>query len=179
MSARWINKKAEKQHRISSIAIHFKVTVVLVVIAVLTSPLSCTLTPTSVQFTDNYSDSGVDADGDGLFESLIVEIEVSVSSPGYYTIGATLSSGMKTMIGGDIDGSQAYVYLNKGLQTLQLAFEGKYVRLSKVDGPYLLSDLWVTDTQNPSPTELRGHILDSRVDPYETAYYRHAEFQGP
>lgn len=141
--------------------------------------LCYTLVHTEVLFTGNYADFGNDIDEDGLFETLIVETQVYVVKPGYYSVGATLSSSTEAMIGGDIDGSQTYVYLNKGLQTVQLIFEGKYIRLSKVDGPYLLSDLWVTDTQNPSPTELREHVLDSRVDSYETTHYKHTEFQEP
>jgi len=130
-----------------------------------------------VQFTDEYAESSEDTDLDGLLDSLNIDVGVSVPQAGYYTIGATLETGQPARVPQAIDGIQVRQFLEAGPQMVRLAFAGKYIRLSKFDGSYMLSQVWITDIENPTPIELRTNLLDSRTKSYETSIYEHARFQ--
>lgn len=130
-----------------------------------------------VQFTDEYAESSEDTNQDGLLDNLNIDIGVSVPEAGYYTIGATLETGQPARVPQAIDGIQVRPYLEAGPQMVRLAFAGKYIRLSKFDGSYLLSQLWITNVENPTPIQLRTNLLDSRIKSYETSTYEHTQFQ--
>jgi len=53
------------------------------------------------------------------------------------------------------------LFLTTGRHKVQLDFPGKYIRLSRVDPPYMLSQLWLTDIINPTPEELFVGTLDA------------------
>lgn len=132
-----------------------------------------------VQFTDNYVDYVVDGDGDGLYESLVIDIEVDVSEDGDYNFGASLSVVDGGGVAHGIDGVQRWLYLSKGVQKVSMTFEGHYIVIAEQNGPYRLTDLWVTDIQNPTPIQLRESVIDQREVPYVTANYGYEQFQGP
>jgi|GEM_PF-1362202 len=142
-----------------------------------TDTVSADILP-EVQFTDEYAESSEDTNQDGLLDSLNIDIGVSVPEAGYYTIGATLETGQPARVPQAIDGIQVRPYLEAGPQMVRLTFAGKYIRLSKFDGSYLLSQLWVTDVENPTPIQLRTNLLDSRIKSYETSTYEHMQFQA-
>jgi len=130
-----------------------------------------------VQFTDEYTESSEDANQDGLLDNLNIDVGVSAPQAGYYTIGATLETGQPARVPQAIDGIQVRQFLEVGPQMVRLTFAGKYIRLSKFDGSYMLSQIWITDIENPTPIELRTNLLDSRIKSYETSIYEHAQFQ--
>lgn len=132
-----------------------------------------------VRFTDTYVDYVVDGDGDGLFETLVVDVEVEVTEDGEYNFGASLSVVDGGGIAHGIDGVQRWLYLGKGVQKVSMTFEGRYIVIAEQNGPYRLTDLWVTHIQNPTPIQLRENVIDSREVPYVTAEYGFEQFQGP
>lgn len=132
-----------------------------------------------VQFTDSYVDYVVDGDGDGLFETLVIDVEVNVTEAGDYNFGASLSVVDGGGVTHGIDGVQRWLYLDKGVQKVAMTFEGRYIVIAEQNGPYRLTDLWVTHIQNPTPIQLRENVIDQREVPYVTASYGFEQFQGP
>jgi hypothetical protein len=125
-----------------------------------------------------YSDSVFDIDGDRMYDSLNISTEVLISKPGCYTFGAILSANQPEPLRQDIDSTQVRICVDRGFAQVQLRFPGKYIRESGIDGPYLLSSLWVTDIDNPSPSELQSHLIAQRVEPYITSFYKSTQFQA-
>jgi len=132
-----------------------------------------------ILFTDSFADYAVDGDQDGLFESLVVDVEVAVSEANNYNLGASIYVVDAGGVAHGIDGVQRWLFLEEGVQMVSMTFEGKYIRLSEQNGPYQLSDLWVTHIQNPTPMQLRENVIDSRQAPYVTTEYAYEQFQGP
>jgi hypothetical protein len=107
------------------------------------------------------SDLGIDSDGDGLYNRLIVDVEVHI----------TIDNGLPRLLG-IIDGiGQDYVqmFVMSGFAYLSLQFDGELIRNAAVNGPYLvqltLIDQWTVlcsadyltanytwDEFSPSPT---------------------------
>ncbi|RLF43172.1 MAG: hypothetical protein DRN29_10480, partial [Thermoplasmata archaeon] len=103
--------------------------------AYLTSPYNYTefVQPTAL-FTGNYSDYGVDEDGDGLYDYLILEAEINVSESGYYEIFGNLYRN-----GTFIDEARNFTYLDEGVNSVQLEFDGVTIYTSNLDGPYIVN----------------------------------------
>jgi hypothetical protein len=152
--------------------------------------------PLPAIFTDVYSDNGVDTDGDGLYDYLVIDVGVDVVDAGNYDVRATLyeHGGMP------LDNNNNRTYLNSGNQTVQLKFYGLALRQNGYDGRYDLQDLGLYNTtySNPYPvppipvpipmpeepeepeniTALYEEV-DHREIAYTTAYYNHTDFQRP
>ncbi|MBI4415619.1 MAG: hypothetical protein HY557_01375, partial [Euryarchaeota archaeon] len=91
----------------------------------------------AVQFTGATEDLGLDLDGDGLFDYLVVRAEVQVNAAGAYSFGGTL-----TTSSGDpwsvmwVTGTSGTVDLAEGVQTLAYRFDGGDVRASGHEGTF-------------------------------------------
>jgi len=113
-------------------------------------------------FAPPHSDYGLDTDNDNLYNYLVVEVNVAVVTAGTYRI----SSSLYDNYGYWIASASAENYLEAGIQTLELRFEGERINRSGRDGPYLaylsLYDEW-------------WNWLDS--DEHWTAAYTHDQFQ--
>jgi len=110
-----------------------------------------------------YSDQGVDFDGDGLFEFLVVNATLSVHEAGYYAVYAYLHDPNYSLI----VFTSRITYLEEGTQTLQLWFDGITIYWSNVNGPYLVDfDLY----------DQNWTYLDS--DTYTTGAYDHGAFES-
>ena len=98
-----------------------------------------------VQFGPVVNDYGLDTDGNGRFDELIIDVEVTASQPGHYILGAILGlPGDPTPYGG-LYSSNLSVDLVAGTQTVQLSFDGLAIGSYKVNGPYQVTGLWITD----------------------------------
>ncbi len=89
-----------------------------------------------VSFSPPHSDNGLDKDGDGYYDSLVVNVNLNVTTAGNYNISATLY------------GSDGYTYINyktmevslaTGVQTVAINFDGEAINKSKINGPYITS----------------------------------------
>lgn len=117
------------------------------------------------KFTGNYSDYGVDTDGDGLFDYLAVEIELEITVAGNYTVEGWLYDSN----GKAIETATTTGYLNVGLQLVVLTFNGLSIYQNQVDGPYYMKYL-----------ALKGRgIIDFVEDAYTTSGYSFTNFQQP
>ena len=111
-----------------------------------------------------HSDFGLDTDGDGLFNHLVVNASVRVEEAGTYFVYGVLHDPTFTLW---IDASN--FTMEEGLQTVPLWFDGVRVNTSGVDGPYIV-ELSMYEYENFT-------FLDSDI--HATANYSHLEFQSP
>ncbi len=106
-------------------------------------------------------DYGVDLDGDGRFDQLVVEIEV----------GAARAGGVVAMAVVQAD-------LVEGGNRVSLPFDGLHISAGKADGPYALKYLSVTDEEDPEPDAFANSALARWDSLYTTAAYRADEFEN-
>ena len=84
-----------------------------------------------IEFRRQISDQGVDADGDRLYEELVVTFYVAASTPGLYAVGGSLRIGDCCVIDAGVS-----VYLDAGVSRVDLSFDGTSIRYWGIDGPY-------------------------------------------
>lgn len=132
-----------------------------------------------IQFGPVVNDYGLDSDGDGLYDQLVVEVEVNASQPGRYTLGAILGlSGDLTPYGG-LYSNNLTVDLVAGTQTVQLFFDGMAISSFKVDGPYRVVSVWATYNEEFDPKlGPWEEVLASREPGYYTRPYAADEFES-
>jgi hypothetical protein len=119
---------------------------------------------------DQYSDRGIDADDDGLYEFLAVDVGVKVEAPGEYSLMGYLYDLLNNEIVWSID----HRNLSTGNQTMQLDFDGKEIRMNGADGPYHLQDLRLV--YGSSYTGLL--VCDKLQRAYNTSAYNSSNFKG-
>jgi hypothetical protein len=119
------------------------------------------------QFTDVYTDRGLDTDSNGLYDYLAIDVGVNVSTSGNYSVEVDLHA----LDGTHLTQNSTYLYLPAGSQNVTVLLDGLDIRGNKINGPFVLDDVW-----------LRGNdynLLDYRNDPYITHYYNYTDFQRP
>jgi uncharacterized repeat protein (TIGR01451 family) len=114
-----------------------------------------------------FQDAGLDTDGDGLFNQLVVQVGVNVTAAANYRVLAVLTDSA-----GNTHPASVLTSLNAGQQTVALPFDGESIFNNRVDGPYRLSSVVLSE---------EGDIdilpVDSRVDVHQTAAYSYRQFQ--
>jgi PKD repeat protein len=121
--------------------------------------------------TDGYSDAGVDTDGDGRFDQLVITVGVDVepAEAGQpYRIEGWLVDGNNALISWAVSDSKV---LTTGVQSLALAFDGRVINEHGVDGPFTLVAL----------KALAGDaydVLDAVNVAHTTSAYNHDQFEG-
>ena len=83
-----------------------------------------------------FRDFGLDTDGDGLFNQLVIETGVNVTVAGNYRVLAVLTDSA-----GNTHNASVLTSLNAGQQTVALPFDGESIFSNRVDGPYQLSSV--------------------------------------
>jgi hypothetical protein len=119
----------------------------------------------SARFDDNYSDSGLDMDGNGLYEYLSLNVGVNVNSAGNYTIISSLYDSNDSFI----VLTSNHSYLNKGDQLITLQFNGPIIFHHNINGSYLVGILTILDG--------RGMIIDTKTDIYSTSSFNYTSFE--
>jgi hypothetical protein len=136
--------------------------------------------PATVQLGQVITDYGVDLDGNGRFDQLVVEVEVNATQPGYYSIGGLIDNDSFTSYA-KIEGiasAATYTYLAAGSQTVALVFDGRSISMARVDGPYKVRGLWISNLDlNSDPIDLALNTLDRKDPAYTTAAYRLEDFE--
>ena len=122
-------------------------------------------------FTGVYSDYGLDEDGDGLYDYLVVEVGVyAVTSDTYVVSGVLHQNGTENFV----SQTSTEVYLDEGPNTVQLYFRGediwKYGYLNNYNGTFDLRSLEVANSTS---------VLDSVDYAYTTSYYYYTDFERP
>ena len=117
-----------------------------------------------VALTGVTSDQGVDDDGNGKFDRLVVSVQVEIVRAGFYSWGYKLAD----QLGREIDFASGFGFFNVGLNQLAVTFEGAQIGAFGVNGPYQLRDLLV---QGPGASLVVTDIG-------RTQAYRVSQFEG-
>ncbi len=129
--------------------------------------------PTTAQLTGSYGETPADSDGDGLYNTLRINVGVNVSLAGDYEVSGVLQdasgntidqAGFPTMLEGSGE-------LGVGQQFVSLDFDGGPIYQHGVDGPYSLRHVVVYD-QNDASIQ-----TDYVQDAYTTSAYAYTNFQ--
>ena len=115
-------------------------------------------------FEPPHSDTGIDADGDGKFEVLAIDVGVQVGQAGTYSVRGWLYTREPVQYLGV---SEVHVDLETGWTTVRLTYSGVGINTSDVDGPYR-AEVYLSD----------GMFILDNVTVWTAAYDRRA-FEGP
>lgn len=115
-------------------------------------------------YTGSFSDHGVDVNGNGLYDYLIVTTWIDVAESGNYTIEGNIESKSKT-----VATSQNNSYLMPGIHAIDLVFDGSEIRTHRKNGSYTLGLL---RAMNNSYDE-----LDVLYNYYNTSTYTYTQFE--
>jgi hypothetical protein len=129
--------------------------------------LEVSVAPSATAFSGMVSDRGLDADGDGRYDQLVVDVGVEVDVAAAYRVFGTLTDDA----GSTIEQVRMEQQLPAGPQTVSLPFDGALLFALGRDGPYLLDDLVIEDVA--TLTSL------ARGPAYTTAAYAHTDFRRP
>ncbi len=122
----------------------------------------------------NYNDVPLDLDGDGLYNSLNLVVDVEVQVAGDYNLNGRLVDASGRLIGWATNFDE---FLTPGVHTLALGYPSALVRSNGEDGPYLLDSLNFYDVEdaNTADTASRAYW----TFPYDvTDFYAVLAFGG-
>lgn len=126
------------------------------------------------------AETGVDTDGDGYYDSLAIDVAVSVNTPGAYTFGGTLALPQGSTAYGETYAKTGSQYLAAGDQVVRLLFNGKVIGEQGGDGPYQLNTVWAAANAAFDPRlGPWTDALDQRELNYVTAAYLASQFEVP
>ena len=100
------------------------------------------LLPASASFSGTFADSGIDNDGDGLYEMLQVQVGVNLAQDGEYEVAGTLSSPTGTKLGTVTTVVSGTAGTN---HIVNLDFDASFIIDSPSDGQFTLSSLILID----------------------------------
>jgi len=80
-----------------------------------------------------YTYYGEDTNANGLFDYLVVNVTVNVTTSGWYTVAGDLSVMLNST-----DTASNYTYLTPGVHTVQLRFNGTHISANGLGGQYLV-----------------------------------------
>src|SRR5436309_1672459 len=115
-------------------------------------------------FQPPHSDYGVDTDSDGLFNALVVQVNMSIAQAGDYLISAYLHDASYRLS----TGNSTQARLDPGPNSVTVALDGWRINVSGVDGPYSVELSLYERTYGLSDTGV-----------HTTAEYSHLEFESP
>ncbi|MFQ5611717.1 MAG: hypothetical protein ACE5H9_06250, partial [Anaerolineae bacterium] len=139
------------------------------------------LQPPAVELGQVIADSGRDLDGDGRLDQLVIDVAVNVNQPGDYTFGGLIDNdefedytrvkGLATAV--------TEVHLEAGPQVIQLTFNGQTISQARVNGPFQVTHLWVSDlTLEANTLDLMNNRIDTAEPDYTTAAYQRSDFEN-
>ena len=116
--------------------------------------------------TGDYSDAGTDTTGDGTYDYLEIDVEVSVEYAGTYAANARLMSPN----GDEIAWAATTIYFSADqTQMITLSYPGSAIADYGLNGPFAVRDLNVYLVSDPSQA-------DHLVDAYTTGFYHLGDF---
>jgi hypothetical protein len=119
----------------------------------------------AAEFAQGFTDYGLDTDGNSLYDYLVIEKEILVRETGNYRLRGWL----KSTSGETLDYNYNNTYLDVGLQSIKLQFDGLSIHLSGVSGKFDVNmDLYDQDS---------GEKLESTTN--TTSYYSYTDFERP
>jgi hypothetical protein len=121
----------------------------------------------AVALVGSHVDYGEDTNDDGVFERLVMEVQVAVTRAGTYQIRARLARGGTTLT----SVSKSETLPVSASYFFNLEFDGAQIGSHGLAGPYTLAELEIFDAAG-------AHVL-SESDFYETQAYTSAQFGAP
>jgi hypothetical protein len=125
-----------------------------------------TVASQAVQVTGTYADRADDADGNGRYETLTVDVEVLAAGAGDFTFSADLVAGGGQFVAHVI----TQTTLITGTQNVPLRFDGELIQDGGSDGPFTVTNLLISDPQNAGIPSVMAD------DVWTTAAYDHTRF---
>jgi len=98
------------------------------------------IAPHTAQLAGTYADRPEDGDGDDFDDTLALDVGVTASQVGTYTLSADLVVSDQI-----VAHATHYTVLASGTQTVTLRFDGWGIRRSRVDGPYTVTHVYLVD----------------------------------
>jgi hypothetical protein len=121
----------------------------------------------AISFTGKFTDRIVDKNGNGLSDSLLVDIEVTAVVAGTYSINGRLADSKGSEI---MWAALQNFSLPVGTSTITLPFDGKLINAYSTDGPYQLTDLMIYNSQNTNISDWVSLAMT-------TASYHYTQFE--
>ena len=127
-------------------------------------------------------DHGVDLDDNGMFDELVLDVEITSSEAGKYRIGGLLQAGENPLsedmlIEENIFRADSNINLIKGTQTVQVSFDGLEIGDNRVNGPFTVQALWVKQS-NPGGVPIAlSDTLAYQTYTYQTSPYKATDFK--
>lgn len=118
-----------------------------------------------VRVVDVIGDSVLDTDSDGLYDQLIVSVQLEVLTTATYNINAQL----KDKNGEDLNWSSAQGYYQPGVYNVDIVFSGSDIGNNGVDGPYTVTNIYAYNTWDSS-------VYFSYQESYLTSAYAGTSF---
>jgi pimeloyl-ACP methyl ester carboxylesterase len=131
-----------------------------------------TIIPNSAKLDGTYNEIEIDSDGDGLIDSLKIKVGVNVITPGHFSLLASLKHSSDSIITTATFTSISGTELSSGTQNIELTFIGKEIFKQGFDGPYLLSDVSLSDISS-------NLEVDFAEQPFVTQSYTKNKFERP
>ena len=148
--------------RVARLALPFLLGLVLILAAWVVVPRASAAPPGVFQ--PPHSDYGVDTDSDGLFNALVVQVNMSIAQAGDYLISAYLHDASYRLS----TGNSTQAHLDPGPNSVTVALDGWRINVSGVDGPYSVELSLYERTYGLSDTGV-----------HTTAEYSHLAFESP
>jgi hypothetical protein len=122
------------------------------------------------------NERAVDANGNGFFDAVLVDVTIDVLEAGDYDVFGDLYAGSGEKVA---DGVYTTLRPNEpfatGVQTVTLTFDGKRLRETGIDGPYLLDYL---DVKHYTSEFFDSMSVDFARTVYTTTAYTADQFEG-
>ncbi len=116
--------------------------------------LALAIVSPAVTLDGTYSDAPYDADGNGRYDSLQVQVGVQAVQAGNFRVSGDLMVGSQLVAHGATDAE-----LTAGGNTITLAFSGDDIRNAQLNGPYTLTHLAILDSaQADLPTDQKDNV---------------------
>jgi hypothetical protein len=116
-----------------------------------------------LRYTERFAEVTPDADGDGLYDALVIRAEVDAFvASGFDVVGTLRGADGSTVV----SRMSSQAWLSEGIQWTEFVFEGSEIRAGGIDGPYeaTLSLTPVAEGVDPTTT-------------YTTAAYKASDFE--
>jgi len=98
------------------------------------------IAPHAAQLSGTFADQLEDRDGDSFNDTLALDVGVTASQAGTYTLSADLVASGQTAAH-----AVGYAVLASGTQMVTLHFDGWDIRRSQIDGPYTVTHVYLVD----------------------------------
>jgi hypothetical protein len=119
------------------------------------------------ELTQVFYDFGLDENANGLYDFLIIPVGINVTESNNYVARGCLYSQDYVIICSHYPSE--YPYLNEGEHVFNLTFDGEEIKKSGRDGPYVLGEIRLLDS---------NHNYLGGLDDYTTSYYNYQDFES-